>query len=93
MKEPFVSKWNDAFDEDLAHFVLRRLNREFLDYAINPFVAGVFAGSPEKISVKHGFKRLYALEQKYGSMIKGAILGARERKRNAEKSKQTAKLF
>jgi len=93
LKEPFLPAWDNRREESLADFVLRRLNREFLDYAINPFVAGVFAGKPEEISVKHGFKRLYELEQNYGSMIGGALKGARERRKRAEKSKQNARMF
>ncbi|MCF7709103.1 MAG: protoporphyrinogen oxidase [Verrucomicrobia bacterium] len=90
-KEPFKRRWDNAHEENLAEFVLRRLTREFLDYAIDPLVAGVYAGDPFRLSVKHGFKKLYELEQKYGSLIKGQILGARERKRRAEVSKQEAK--
>ena len=44
-------------------FVVRRLGQEFLDYAINPFVAGVYAGDPTKLSVQHAFPKLHALEQ------------------------------
>ena len=61
--------------------MLRRLGREFLDYAINPFVAGVYAGAPEKLGVQQAFPKLHELEQRYGSLIRGQILGARERKR------------
>ena len=53
---------------------MRRLGQEFLDYAINPLV-GVYAGDPARLSVKHAFLKLHALEQKYGSLIKGQILG------------------
>ncbi len=93
IKEIFKPAWDNRYEENLEQFVLRRLNHEFLDYAINPFVAGVFAGSPDRVSVKHGFGKLYQLEQEYGSMIKGQILGAKKRKKNKEKSKQTAKMF
>jgi protoporphyrinogen/coproporphyrinogen III oxidase len=80
-----------AAEESVAEFVLRHLGQEFLDYAINPLVAGIYAGDPAKLSVKHGFPKLWDLEQKYGSLILGQILGARERKRRAEVSKQEAK--
>jgi oxygen-dependent protoporphyrinogen oxidase len=89
-REPFIRRWNNQYEESLAQFVIRRLGREFLDYAIDALVAGVYAGDPWKLSVKHAFPKLYELEQKYGSMIKGQILGARERKRRAEVSKQDA---
>ncbi len=90
-KEPFIPPWNNAHEESVAEFVLRRLGSEFLDYAINPMVAGIFAGDPARLSVIHAFPKLYDVEQKYGSLIKGQILGARERKKRAEVSKQNAK--
>jgi len=93
LKEPFIPPLNSNSEETLAEFVTRRLGREFLDYAINPFVAGVYAGLPEKLSVRAAFPKLYALEQKHGSLIKGAVLGARERKKRREVSKQNARLF
>lgn len=92
-KEPFIPPSPTNADETVADFVLRRLGQEFLDYAINPFVAGVYAGSPEQLSVKAAFPKLHALEQKYGSLIKGQIRGAKERKRSAEQSKQSARMF
>jgi len=80
-------------EESIAEFVNRRLGQEFLDYAIDPFVAGVYAGNPEQLSVRVAFPKLYALEEKYGGLIKGTIKGARERKRRAEKAKATAQMF
>ncbi len=91
LREPFIRPAPPHLEESLADFVLRRLGREFLDYAINPFVAGVYAGDPARLSVQQAFPKLHALEQRYGSLIKGQILGARERKRRAEVSKQNAK--
>jgi len=90
-KEPFVPRWNNAHEESVAELVVRRLGRDFLNYAIDPMVAGVYAGNPARLSVVHAFPKLYELEQKYGSLIKGQIFGARERKRRAEVSKQNAK--
>jgi oxygen-dependent protoporphyrinogen oxidase len=93
LAEPFIRRSDPEIEESLADFVLRRIGREFLDYAINPFVAGVYAGDPARLSVKQAFPKLHALEQKYGSLIKGQILGARERRRRAEVSKQNAPKF
>ena len=89
--EPFIRTQAGTDDESLADFVVRRLGREFLDYAINPFVSGIYAGDPAKLSVRYAFPKLQAVEQKYGSLIMGQILGARERKRRAEVPKQAAK--
>jgi oxygen-dependent protoporphyrinogen oxidase len=43
--------------------------------------------------VPAAFPRLYALEQKYGSLIKGQILGVRGRRKNGETAKNTAPSF
>lgn len=91
LKEPFVGRAQK--EETIAEFVSRRLGNEFLDYAINPFVAGVYAGNPEQLSVRAAFPKLYALEEKYGGLIKGQILGRRERKLRAEQSKDRARMF
>jgi oxygen-dependent protoporphyrinogen oxidase len=91
LKEPFVGKAHH--EESIAEFVERRLGREFLDYAINPFVAGVFAGAPEKLSVRAAFPKLYALEEKYGGLIRGQIAGSRERKKRGEIAKDRAQMF
>ena len=41
LKEPFVPPAPPDAEESVAELVLRRLGREFLDYAINPLVAGI----------------------------------------------------
>ncbi len=93
LAEPFIQKSKDGYYQSISEFVERRLGREFLDYAINPFVAGVFAGNPDLLSVKSAFPKLYRLEEIYGGLFKGLVLGAKERKGRAETSKQRARLF
>jgi oxygen-dependent protoporphyrinogen oxidase len=91
--EPFIAASPPELEETVADFVRRRLGREFLDYAIEPFVAGIYAGDPELLSVRAAFPKLHALEQRYGSLIKGQFLGARERKRRGEAAANSAKSF
>lgn len=93
LREPFVSPRRDGVEESIAQFVVRRFNQEFLDHAIDALVAGVYAGDPYKLSVTHAFPKLKALEDNYGSMIKGQIFGARERKRRGEIAKDRAPKF
>jgi oxygen-dependent protoporphyrinogen oxidase len=90
LREPFVPPRRDDVEESIGQFVVRRLNQEFLDYAIDALVAGIYAGDPNKLSLSHAFPRLKALEDKYGSLIKGQILGARERKKSSEVAKDRA---
>lgn len=93
LREPFIGRAPAGAEETVADFVRRRLGAEFLDYAIEPFVAGIYAGDPEALSVAAAFPRLAALEHNYGSLIRGQIAGARERKKSAEKAKNVAVSF
>jgi oxygen-dependent protoporphyrinogen oxidase len=93
LREPFVPARRDGKEESIAEFVLRRLGREFLEHAIDALVAGVYAGDPYQLSVPQAFPKLKQLEDRYGSLIKGQILGARERKRRGEVAKDRASKF
>jgi oxygen-dependent protoporphyrinogen oxidase len=93
LREPFVTPRRDGVEESIAEFVVRRFNQEFLDHAIDALVAGVYAGDPRKLSVTHAFPKLKALEDNYGSMIKGQLFGARERKKRGEVAKDRAPKF
>ena len=93
LREPFVPRQQDGKEESIAEFVVRRLNREFLDQMIDALVAGIYAGDPHQLSVQHAFPRLAELEARYGSLIKGQIFGARERKQRGEISKDRAPKF
>ncbi|MGH2567892.1 MAG: protoporphyrinogen oxidase [Bacteroidota bacterium] len=91
LKEPFIGRGTQ--EESVAEFVVRRLGQEFLDYAIDPFVAGVYAAKPEQLSVRAAFPKLYALEERYGGLIKGMVKGRKERRQRAEKAKDHAQTF
>jgi len=93
LREPFIKPSSPEMEESVAGFVRRRLGEEFLHFAIDPFVSGIYAGDPEILSVQAAFPKLFALEQRYHSLIRGTVMGARERKRNAEKAKNEAKSF
>jgi len=93
LKEPFIKRARADAEESVAQFVLRRLGREFLDYAVEPFVAGVYAGDPNELSLSAAFPRLHEIERRYGSLIRGQILGARERAGRGAKAKNVAPSF
>jgi oxygen-dependent protoporphyrinogen oxidase len=93
LREPFIKPAPPETEESIAEFVRRRIGSEFLDYAINPFVAGVYAGDPAQLSVRAAFPKLHALEQNYGSLIRGAIRGRKERAARAEKAKDRARML
>lgn len=93
VREPFVPPRRDGKEESIAEFVVRRLNQEFLDQMIDALAAGIYAGDPRRLSVQQAFPRLADLEARYGSLIKGQILGARERKRRREVARDRASKF
>ncbi|MDD5139502.1 MAG: protoporphyrinogen oxidase [Verrucomicrobiales bacterium] len=93
IREPFIPPRRDGKEESVAEFVVRRLNQEFLDHAIDPLVAGIYAGDPHKLSVQHALPKIAQLEAKYGSLIKGQFFGARERKKTGEVAKDRAPKF
>ena len=87
--EPLVEAGDSPVDESVATFVRRRFNQEILDYVANPFVAGIFGGDPEQLSVRHALPRLYQLERTHGSVIK-AFASMRRARRRAEEGGETA---
>lgn len=93
LREPFIKPRRDGVEESIGQFVVRRFNQEFLDHAIDALVAGIYAGDPHKLSLPHAFPKLKALEDNYGSMIRGQIFGARDRKKSGEVAKDRAPKF
>lgn len=89
--EPFRARGTDPL-ENLSSFVKRRLGQSMLDYAVDPFVSGVYASSPETLIPQYAFPKLYHLEQEYGSFIRGAVHKMREAKSDREK-KATKQVF
>ncbi len=89
--EAFRKKGNFE-EETLAETVKRRLGESFLDYAIDPFVSGVYAGEPNYLITKYAFAKLYNLEEKYGSFIRGSIKIKKERSQKYNE-KVTKKIF
>jgi len=78
--ETLVRRRREGGDETVADFVRRRFGPEFLDYAIAPFVSGVYAGDPERLSLRSAFPIMYEFEHDHGGVIRGAMKTARERK-------------
>ncbi len=91
--EPFRPRRTDGVEETVADFVVRRLGQEFLDYAIDALVAGIYAGDPRKLSLREAFPKLADTEARYGSLIKGQVFGARDRKRRGTVAKDRAPKF
>lgn len=90
------TKWKiawDAFgssqppegDESIAEFVRRKFGAELLERLAGPFVSGVYAGDPERLSLQSAFPQVREAEESAGSVIRGMIRAARARKGRREK--------
>lgn len=72
LREPFI-RTRSTPNESVSEFFARRFGGEVVDYAVDPFVSGIFAGEPDRLSIKNAFPRLFELERDYGSVIKGFL--------------------
>ncbi|WP_016778879.1 protoporphyrinogen oxidase [Anaerophaga thermohalophila] len=100
LTEPFRKPGKDP-DETLDKLVKRRMGKSFLDYAVDPFILGIYAGDPSLLVTRYALPKLYNLEQNYGSFIKGSFKKhaelMREKKYNPQlykyHKKATKKMF
>lgn len=89
--EPWRKKGNDP-NESIGSLAERRLGKSYVQYAVDPFLSGVYAGDPYKLPVRLALPKLYNLEQQYGSFIKGSIAKAKIPKTDRDR-KATKKVF
>ena len=71
--EMFRTSRPPADDESIAAFVRRKFGDELLERLVAPFVSGVYAGDPERLSLRAAFPKLHEFEAKYGSVLRGAM--------------------
>jgi oxygen-dependent protoporphyrinogen oxidase len=90
--EPFRKPGTNP-NETLDQLVVRRMGKSFLNYAIDPFILGVYAGDPSYLVPRFALPKLYNLEQKYGSFIGGTIKMAKEKKKSGIKTRANRKIF
>lgn len=67
-------------DVSLADFVRSHFGDELVDYGLNPFVSGVYAGDPSQLSARHSFPSLWQMERETGSIIRGQIKAAKAKR-------------
>lgn len=89
--EPWRKKGTDP-NESVGSLARRRLGRSFVDYAVDPFLSGVYAGNPDTLVTRFALPKLYNLEQNYGSFIRGSIAKAKEPKTDRDRL-ATKKVF
>lgn len=71
--EPFKRSTPPEADESVGDFVRRKFGAELLEHLAGPFVSGVYAGDPEKLSLRSAFPSVHEWEQGYGSVLRGAM--------------------
>jgi len=66
-------------DESVAVFIRRKFSPELLDKLVAPFVSGIYAGDPEKLSLRAAFPQLHEAERTAGSVIRGMMRAAKSK--------------
>jgi len=66
-------------DESIAAFVRRKFGVEPLERLVGPFVSGIYAGDPERLSLRAAFPQLHEAEQSSGSVIRGMMRATKAR--------------
>ncbi len=67
--------------ETVAAFFARHFGPEVVQYAVNPFVAGIYAGDPAELLLSLTFPQLAALEAQHGSLLRGLAKGPKTGRR------------
>lgn len=70
-------------DESVGEFFRRRMGREAAEVLGDALVTGIHGGDPELLSLKAGFPRAFEMEAKHGSVIRGFLRSAKQRRRDA----------
>ena len=78
LAEPFVRSRSRG-EETVFDFFNRRLGSEIAEYALDPFISGIYAGDPHKLSIKSAFPRLYDHESRYGSILRGILFSPKDK--------------
>ncbi len=91
LQEPFIRTQSPP-NETLADFAQRRLGREPLDYALAPFVGGIYAGNPHTLSAAAAFPTLIEMEAQHHSLIK-AMLHRAKQQRKAGKPREPRTIY
>ena len=77
--DPFRRSFPPEDDESIGAFVRRKFKPELLELLVGPFVSGIYAGDPEKISLRAAFPAVHEAERAAGSIVRGMRAGATKR--------------
>jgi oxygen-dependent protoporphyrinogen oxidase len=82
LAEPFVRKGGHE-DETVSEFITRRVGREVLDKAMEPYISAVLASDPDLASARSVLPRMTRLEERFGSLTLGILIHKFLRRRSA----------
>ncbi len=71
--EFFVPKKEGETEETLQEFGYRRVGKGFTDVFLDAMVAGIYATTPDRVSVQAAFPMVVALEREYGGLFRGML--------------------
>ena len=83
LREPFRKRRDDSSDESIAVFARRRFGDEAAKTFIDGLVTGIYAGDPERLSVRSCFPRLVRFETEAGSVLRGMLRSRKQKRREA----------
>jgi oxygen-dependent protoporphyrinogen oxidase len=81
-----VRRFDGDDDESIADFATRRLGREAAERLVTPLLGGITSGDAGEVSMRATFPQLVAMEREHGSLVRGMLAQARERKKGAGSS-------
>lgn len=68
--EPFIREPRDAVEESLREFATRRLGREAFERLVEPLVAGIYTGDPDRLSIQAALPQMVQMVRDHGSLFK-----------------------
>jgi len=83
VSEPFRSTTPPEADESIADFIRRKFGADLLDHLVAPMVSGIYAGDPERLSLRSAFPALHEWEKAHGSVLRGMIKSLSNGKKKA----------
>ena len=60
-------------DESVADFIRRKFGDDLLDSLVGPMVSGIYAGDPQRLSLRAAFPEVHRFEREHGSVVRGML--------------------
>ncbi len=75
----FLPAGDPDHDESIGAFAKRRFGIEAAESFINPVMAGIHSGDPDRLSLKSTVLQFFQMERKYGSVWRAMRAGSKKR--------------